>query len=265
MMSLFTSQLSRDARRVAFINTEDDTEWRDQMQLFQQALELPADVVWDEYNIFSGEKPDQSAMERQYAAVVVCGSHVNVSDPHEWLTDLFDLIKFSSTLPSVRLLGVCFGCQAVAAALGGSVGPNVCGSYVFRNEKVVLAPMLQQTLVDSAIIQGPPPASLNLLATHGQCVHKVPDGGHVLAWSDGSPHELFVCGEHSNIIGCQCHPEYTPSLLCEKLTEPLRTTGVLSGEAIAKAVQSFELETGSPTINALLRAFLMEPASQLRR
>ena len=108
------------------------------------------------------------------------------------------------------------------------------------------------------LIENSPPASLNLLATHGQSVHTLPDSGQVLAWSDGSPHELFVCGEHKNIIGCQCHPEYTPSLLREKLNEPLRIAGVLSAEALAKAEASFELETGSPMINALLRSFLIE-------
>ena len=245
-------------RRVAFINTDDDPAWQDQMGLFEKALNLPTNVVWDEYKIFQREKPDVAALGRKYTALVVCGSHFNVSDAQHWLVDLFDLIKLSASLPSIRLLGVCFGCQAVAAALGGSVGPNVCGSYVYRNEQVHLTPVLQQALSHSCCIENPPPASLNLLATHGQSVHTLPDSGQVLAWSDGSPHELFVCGEHKNIIGCQCHPEYTPSLLREKLNEPLRTAGVLSAEALAKAEASFELETGSPMINALLRSFLVE-------
>jgi len=244
------------ARRVAFINTEDDKNWQDQMQLFQQALDLPTEVTWDEYNIFAGEKPESAALGREYAALVVCGSHFNVDDAYDWLEDLFDLIRLSSELPDVRLLGVCFGCQAVAAALGGSVGPNLCGSYVYRNERVQLAPALQQKLVDSAIVEGSPPVSLNLLATHGNSVLELPDGGEVLAWSEGSPHELFVCGAHNNIVGCQCHPEYTPGLLRVKCSEALRSQGVLSEEAVAKGEASFSRGADSPTINALLSSFL---------
>jgi len=211
------------SRTIAFINTEDDTEWSDQLDLFEASLQLPAGTAWDKFDAFKGALPSTSDLEHKYQSMIICGSHFNVDEPHDWISNLLEVVRVCAALPLVRIVGVCFGCQVVAAALGGKVGPNACGGYVYRNERVQVAPTLQVMLAASApSATAPPPvppSSLQLLATHGNCVLQLPPDAERLAWSEGSPNEWFVAGEHKNVLCCQCllHPLHPLTLL---LTPP---------------------------------------------
>ena len=45
--------------------------------------------------------------------------------------------------------------------------------------------------------------AVQLLASHGDQVTRLPPGAELLGWSAGSPHELFLCGPHKNMLCCQ--------------------------------------------------------------
>ena len=253
--SLCSPMSSRDRRhtvnRFAFINTEDDENWQDQQEMFEQALQLPADTVWDTYDAFKGELPCRTELQHRYDGMLICGSHFNVCEPLDWIAKLFDVVRACAALPLMRVVGVCFGSQVVAAALGGTVGPNACGGYVYRNELVQVAPVLQMMSSEPA-----PPSSLNLLATHGQCVLELPPDAERLAWSEGSPNEWFVAGAHRNMLGCQGHPEYTPQVLRERIGGGLLRSGTLTAAEIETAEVSFARPPDSRAACALLRSFL---------
>ena len=59
--------------------------------------------------------------------------------------------------------------------------------------------------VDAHLLSNP---RLNLLASHGDCVLKLPEESDLLAFSSSCAHEMFACGSSRNIVACQSHPEF---------------------------------------------------------
>ena len=67
------------------------------------------------FDVQAGELPlDPSA----YDAFLITGSPAGVYDPLPWIAPLFDFIRSAK---SQKMVGVCFGHQAMAEALGGKV------------------------------------------------------------------------------------------------------------------------------------------------
>ncbi|MDO5645740.1 MAG: glutamine-hydrolyzing GMP synthase [Dermabacter sp.] len=97
----------------------------------------------------------------------------------------------------VPVLGLCYGFQAMANALGGHVAPTGTREYgatrlsEVRGESTLLA---AQDLDQSVWM------------SHGDAVHEAPDGFAVIATSDGSPVAAFEDPER-RLFGVQWHPE----------------------------------------------------------
>ena len=249
---------AQTSRAFAFINTEDDKDWSDQLDMFEASLQLPAGTVWDTFDAFGGRLPSKADLEHKYQGMLICGSHLNVDEPLDWIANLLDIVRICASLPLVRIVGICFGCQIVAAALGGKVGPNACGGYVYRNERVHVAPMLQAMLAEAASTDAVPPSSLHLLATHGSCVLQLPPDAERLGWSEGSPNEWFFAGPHRTALCCQGHPEYTVALLKDRVSPKIAGAGTLTVTELTAVEESFDRPLDSRAACALLRTFLLQ-------
>ena len=212
-------------KKICYLNAEDAEKWHDYMQVCAASLEIPVDK-FDKFDCFNGEFPSREALEGgEYIGVLVNGSHHSSKDSTlPWLPQLFDCLRHCATIKHLNLVGICFGCQALAVALGGDVGPNPDGSFEFGRCKVTLADRSERTVAipscACAIIDGR--CQLHLLEAHGEQVTKLPPGGKTLGWSKITPHELYVAGEHQNVLGCQSHPEFTDELLQSRIEPALR-------------------------------------------
>ena len=122
-------------KRFAFVNTEPAVKWADHPEIFFKALGMPRHM-WDEYHCYNGEFPSSSELRSRYSGLIVTGSHFSVYEPHEWIPRLLQVLRECASLPHLRVIGCCFGCQSVATALGGTVAPNPDGHFVLRNETV---------------------------------------------------------------------------------------------------------------------------------
>jgi len=229
--------------RIAYINTEDADKWNDQLRIFAGALRLPP-AAFQRFDAYKGEFPTRAELESgKYNGVLITGSHYSAVDPQQqhWLEGLFECIRACAALPRVRLVGCCFGCQAVAVALGGEVGSNPDGSFTFGAETIDvdaaalagLFPPQERASVEALLSPLPPaggageggPASLRLLQSHGEQVLRMPAGSLLLGCSPTARHELFVCGRHRNALCCQAHPEFDVALLRERIEPALRDKG----------------------------------------
>lgn len=142
--------------------------------------------------------------------VIVMGSVHSVYDRSTvgaWIDDELDLIR-SAHDAGVPLLGVCFGAQSLAAALGGSVEPSPIteiGWYRISGHELPIDPgPWLQWHHDRAI----PPPGAEILATTPETVqlyrigasvgvqfHPEVDAVHVQGWLDAAPVDYLAANE----------------------------------------------------------------------
>jgi GMP synthase-like glutamine amidotransferase len=204
---------SSQQRRIAFLNTEPAEKWSDHLSIFAVSLGIPV-ARFDNFRCYEGEFPSSDALVAgDYVGVLVTGSHHSSKDPDlEWLPLLFECLRTCERLPHVNVLGICFGCQATAVALGGDVGRNPCGSFVFCGEKICLHTQVLQEAVPEQTLKAAGGAigsrgTITLLESHGEQVTRLPPGAYLLGSSPSTPHEIFVAGRHRNFLALQSHPE----------------------------------------------------------
>jgi len=152
-------------------------------------------------NTVAGELPGDPT---DWDGVVVTGSPAMVSDREpwsenaaQWLTRVVD--------KAVPLLGVCYGHQLLAHALGGEVGYHPGGreSGTHRVE-------LLNSAKDDPLFRGMPD-SFRAQLTHKQTVLSLPQGAVLLGRNEFEPHQAFRVGKYA--WGVQFHPEFTDAIM----------------------------------------------------
>lgn len=119
---------------------------------------------------------------------LITGSRHGTYEDHDWIAPLEALIR--DIIASGRpLVGICFGHQIIAQALGGRV------------EKVARGWSVGRTTYDTAT--GP----LTLDAWHQDQIVALPEGARVLAESDFCPHAALAYGDR--VLSYQAHPEFS--------------------------------------------------------
>ncbi|PYI67193.1 GMP synthase (glutamine-hydrolyzing) [Arthrobacter livingstonensis] len=109
----------------------------------------------------------------------------------------------------IPVLGICYGFQAMAAALGGTVAKT--GAREYGATHVTLTG-------ESRSILAATPASQNTWMSHGDSVLEAPAGFDVLASSAGAPVAAFA-NEEKCLFGVQWHPEVKHSEFGQKVLE----------------------------------------------
>jgi len=84
----------------------------DYPMMFQKMLGFGFET--ESYDVQAGELPDPGAHD----AVLISGSPAGVYDPLPWIPELLEFIRSAK---DSKMVGICFGHQAMAQALGGKV------------------------------------------------------------------------------------------------------------------------------------------------
>ncbi len=163
-------------------------------------LQLPKDRV-RVIDVPSGEPLPGSDST---AAVVVTGAHEMVTDgalwiqaSAEWLRGLLD--------ERVPVLGICYGHQLLARALGGEVGYHPRG----REVGTVMVSCNSEGREDTLL--GILPPSFPAYASHAQSVLELPPEAVRLASSDFDSNHAFRVGDRA--WGVQFHPEFSEAVM----------------------------------------------------
>lgn len=135
------------------------------------------------YAVKDGQFPPDDA---RFDGWLITGSPASVHDDEDWIADLKVLVRRLHT-ESQPLFGACFGHQAIAEALGGTVGRNP-GGWVFG---------LTETEMEGRPIR--------LYASHIQQVLTLPPIARVTGGNAECPIGSFAVGDH--ILTTQYHPE----------------------------------------------------------
>ncbi|MGD9917323.1 MAG: type 1 glutamine amidotransferase [Paenirhodobacter sp.] len=124
---------------------------------------------------------------------IITGSRFGVYEDHPWIAPLEDLVR-AIVAARVPLVGICFGHQLVAQALGGKVERFAGGWSVGA--------------VDYDTGAG---AQDRLLAWHRDQVVTPPEGARTIAATPFCRHAALAYGDH--VLTLQPHPEFTPEFL----------------------------------------------------
>jgi len=169
--------------RVALLNAAHDP--TDTTRNFRR--ELDAELV--EFHAADGDLPS----DHDFDGVVVTGSRSSVYWDEEWIDALVAYVADCHDA-GVPVLGVCFGHQVVAAALGGRVADM--GEYEIGYRSV-------ERVADDPLFDGVG-ETFTAFTTHSDAVVELPPGARLLAENDYGVH-AFRLGES---VGVQFHPEY---------------------------------------------------------
>lgn len=159
-----------------------------------------------EAKVYSEIVPHSFSVEQMLAknpaAIILSGGPSSV---YEQGAPKVDPELFNAGIP---VLGICYGFQAMAQALGGTVAQTGVSEYGRTEVDVCQAGVL---LADG---QG----EQNTWMSHGDAVHSAPEGFTVLATSSGSPVAAFE-NQERKLYGVQWHPEAKHSEFGQQVLE----------------------------------------------
>jgi len=149
--------------------------------------EIDADLV--EFDVTAGDHPDHT----DFDGVVVTGSRSSVYWDEAWIPPLVDYVAEAADA-GCPVLGVCYGHQVLAEALGGRVA-GMDGFEIGYNE-------IRRTR-DDPLFDGIGD-SFTAFTTHGDAVVELPPSATLLAENDRGVHAF----RDGHCWGVQFHPEY---------------------------------------------------------
>jgi hypothetical protein len=147
-------------------------------------------------------------------------SRLSVYDDHAWLREVEQLLR-DFVAKEKPYVGICFGHQLMAQALGATVSKADYGWGIGAKHYEVVSP---QPWMDSS-------NEIVLAASHQDQVQALPNGAQLLAHADYCPIGGMTIGETAWTL--QVHPEFSP-----KLADSLLATRIaLFGEEKAEAAR----------------------------
>lgn len=175
---------------------------------------------------------------QDFDVYIVTGSPSGVYEDYLWIKRLETFLK-QAFAQNRKIIGLCFGHQILAKALGGRVVKSGKGYGIG-----VMDYALNPASTD--------PERLSLCAWHQDQVVQAPESAKVILSSGFCPLAGLQYGNQA--ISFQPHPEFTKAFLGDLIT-------VREGDTISKSVaktarETLVKETDTPRIKRLLTAFL---------
>jgi len=144
------------------------------------------------YDVIGGQLPSNPG---ECDAWITTGSRYSVNDDEPWIRDLEGFVRDVAG-EQVPFVGVCFGHQLIAKALGGTVVKSDRGWGVGAKEVEVKGDLGLGS-------------SFTVLNSYQDQIEELPPGAEILGWNEHCP--VSMIGVGGNMIGFQGHPEFEPA------------------------------------------------------
>lgn len=185
------------------------------------------------YKVVEGEFP---ASVTECEGWLITGSRHGVYEDHPWIPPLEQFIR-DSFAAHVPMVGICFGHQIIAQAMGGKVERYAGGwavgatDYDFGGEKMTLN------------------------AWHRDQVTKTPANAKVIATNDFCTNAALLYDDKALTV--QAHPEFRPEFVDGLMKT--RGKGLVPDEVMAEATTKLGAPLQDKTMAARIAAFFKAP------
>jgi len=181
--------------------------------------------------------PVADMLAKDPTAVILSGGPSSVYEPG---APAVDPALFAAGVP---VLGICYGFQAMAHALGGDVDAAATGEYGHTRAAVA----------DDGVLLAGSPDEQNVWMSHGVAVQSAPAGFRVLATTDGAPVAAFEDTDR-RLFGVQWHPEVRHTPLGQRALENFLYRGAglapdwTPGNVVAEQVAAIRAQVGDARV-----------------
>lgn len=186
------------------------------------------------YDAINGAMPDSPT---ECDAWMTTGSRHSVNDPADWIRATEGFIR-SVAESGVPFVGICFGHQLLAKALGGRVGVSERGWGL--------------GVVGVEVEPGAGIEPFSVFNIHSEQVEVMPEGAESVGWTAHCPVSVMTVGPR--LLGIQGHPEmdvaYGGALIRS------RRGGVIPSGTADEALASLVDPTDSPEVADRIVAFI---------
>ena len=195
----------------------------------------------ESFDVQAGELPEPN----EHHAVLITGSPAGVYDPLPWIEPLLGFIRAAD---QSRMVGACFGHQAMAEALGGKVEKSHKGWGTGLHHYSVVG--RQEWMDGEEAIAAP--------ASHQDQVVVQPPNSEIILASEFTPYAGLVWTDRA-AISFQFHPEFSPAFAKALIAE--RHDRVPDPDA---AIASLDAPNDNARVGDWIRRFLAaKPAGDL--
>lgn len=199
---------------------------------------------WD-FQIYQSHRSQLPLSSAECDAYVMTGSRHSVNDEFPWMRRLERFIQ-QLDQAEMKFVGICFGHQLMAKALGGRVAKSDkgwgIGAAVCRVHSV-------------SEWMHPLRRDLNLIISHQDQVVELPERIRVLAGNDFCPNYMLLRGKH--MLTVQGHPEFSKAY-SRALMDSRK--GFIAAGLIERARRSLSAEVHGLTMARWVANFLKSRA-----
>jgi GMP synthase-like glutamine amidotransferase len=215
--------------------------FEDYPSMFATAIaSAEVEVEWEVYQVYNGQLPESIDECDGY---ITTGSRSGAYDEDVWIVRLEQFIQ-DLVGSQRRLVGMCFGHQIIAQALGAQVGKSSKGWGIGIQHNAI------GSGVDAAWMD-PSLQQFTIPVCHQDQVMSLPEGARLIA---SNPHcEYFMILFNDTMLGLQGHPEFDPSYIQVVLDERRK---IITGAVREDAVRSLTRDHDNARIMKWIANFL---------
>jgi GMP synthase-like glutamine amidotransferase len=194
-----------------------------------------------DWRVYAGDEGEYPGAPEDCDGYIVTGSAAGVYDGDPWIGQLLEWLR--AARGRTKLVGVCFGHQAMAQAFGGQVIKSPKGWAIGEQDYRVLS---QEPWMDGA-------SAFRLPGSHQDQVVALPPAAEVVAASDFCPMGALAWRDQP-AISMQLHPEFEPDY-AKDLIEARRGKVYADDEA-DRAIASYNGPDDRARVGRWINSFL---------
>ena len=218
-------------------------DWPGYPAMFERLVSAADDSFdWETLALADGAAlPDPASLE----GVLITGSPAGVYDPEPWMSPLFDFIRWAAA-ENTPQVGICFGHQAMAQALGGHAQRSDHGWGLGRHTYEICE---TRDWMGEGAERG---ETFALAVSHRDQVTATPPGASVLAASAFTPFAALDYS-HGPAISFQGHPEFSDNFAAALYD--VRRANPLSDEEVDHAIATLSAGHENARLGAWIARF----------